>query len=153
SLSVRLAGSGRVALAVRIRPASRRGGGMTPSVDAFTAVVATGIYFQPACSARPRARKTLTFPLAAAAAAAGYRACMRCRPYRYPQTIEWSAPEFVCRGVRLILDGSLDRGNEDGLAGRLGISTRHLRRLFTLHLGVTPDGLARSARVHFARRL
>jgi AraC family transcriptional regulator of adaptative response / DNA-3-methyladenine glycosylase II len=78
---------------------------------------------------------------------------MRCRPYRYPQTIEWSAPEFVCRGVRLILDGALDRGNETDLACRLGISVRHLRRLFTLHLGVTPDGLARSARVHFARRL
>src|SRR4029453_2944919 len=37
--------------------------------------------------------------------------------------------------------------------GRLGVSARHLRRLFTVHLGVTPDGLARSARAHFARRL
>jgi methylphosphotriester-DNA--protein-cysteine methyltransferase len=122
-------------------------------VDAFTAVVTTGIYCQPACSARPRAENTRTFPLAAAAEAAGYRACLRCRPYRYPQTIEWEAPEFVCRGVRLILEGALDRGNEDDLARRLGISARHLRRLFMAHLGVTPDGLARSARAHFARRL
>jgi AraC family transcriptional regulator, regulatory protein of adaptative response / DNA-3-methyladenine glycosylase II len=50
-------------------------------------------------------------------------------------------------GVRLILDGALDHGNEDDLARGLGISARHLRRLFTVHLGVTPDGLARSARV------
>jgi AraC family transcriptional regulator of adaptative response / DNA-3-methyladenine glycosylase II len=59
----------------------------------------------------------------------------------------------VCRGVRLILEGALDRETEEDLARRLGISARHLRRLFTVHLGVTPDGLARSARVHFARRL
>jgi AraC family transcriptional regulator, regulatory protein of adaptative response / DNA-3-methyladenine glycosylase II len=122
-------------------------------LDAFTAVVTTGIYCQPACSARPRAENTRAFPLAASAEAAGYRACLRCRPYRYPQTIEWEAPEFVCRGVRLILEGALDCGNEEDLAGRLGVSARHLRRLFAAHLGVTPDGLARSARVHFARRL
>jgi AraC family transcriptional regulator of adaptative response / DNA-3-methyladenine glycosylase II len=122
-------------------------------VEAFTAVVTTGIYCQPACSARPRAENTLPFLLAAAAEGAGYRACMRCRPYRYPQTIGWSAPELVCRGVRLILDGGLDHCSEDDLARRLGVSARHLRRLFSMHLGVTPDGLARSARVHFARRL
>jgi AraC family transcriptional regulator, regulatory protein of adaptative response / DNA-3-methyladenine glycosylase II len=60
---------------------------------------------------------------------------------------------MVCRAVRLILDGALDHGSEAELGARLGLSARHLRRLFTTHLGVTPDGLARSARVHFARRL
>jgi AraC family transcriptional regulator of adaptative response / DNA-3-methyladenine glycosylase II len=55
--------------------------------------------------------------------------------------------------VRLILDGALDGGSETELGARLGVSPRHLRRLFSAHLGVTPDGLARSARVHFARRL
>jgi AraC family transcriptional regulator, regulatory protein of adaptative response / DNA-3-methyladenine glycosylase II len=93
------------------------------------------------------------FPLAAAAEAAGYRACLRCRPYRWPQSLSWTAPELVCRSVRLILDGALDRGSEAELSARLGVSARHLRRLFNAHLGVTPDGLARSARVHFARRL
>lgn len=122
-------------------------------MDAFTAVVTTGIYCQPACSARACTENTRAFSLAAAAEVAGFRACLRCRPYRYPQTIDWSAPEFVCRGVRLVLDGALDRENEDDLARRLGVSARHLRRLFMVHLGVTPDGLARSARVHFARRL
>jgi AraC family transcriptional regulator of adaptative response / DNA-3-methyladenine glycosylase II len=94
-----------------------------------------------------------TFALAAAAEAAGYRACLRCRPYRWPQSVSWTAPDLVCRAVRLILDGALDHGTEAELGARLGISARHLRRLFTEHLGVTPDGLARSARVHFARRL
>jgi AraC family transcriptional regulator of adaptative response / DNA-3-methyladenine glycosylase II len=53
----------------------------------------------------------------------------------------------------MILDGALDNGTEAALGARLGVSARHLRRLFTTHLGVTPDGLARSARAHFARRL
>jgi AraC family transcriptional regulator of adaptative response / DNA-3-methyladenine glycosylase II len=55
--------------------------------------------------------------------------------------------------VRLILDGALDNATEQELGERLGVSARHLRRLFTSELGVTPDGLARSARAHFARRL
>lgn len=59
----------------------------------------------------------------------------------------------MCRAVQLILAGALDGATEDGLGARLGVSARHLRRLFVEHLGVTPDGLARSARTHFARRL
>jgi AraC family transcriptional regulator of adaptative response / DNA-3-methyladenine glycosylase II len=55
--------------------------------------------------------------------------------------------------VQLILDGALDRGTEPELGRRLGVSARHLRRLFTSELGVTPGALARSARAHFARRL
>jgi AraC family transcriptional regulator of adaptative response / DNA-3-methyladenine glycosylase II len=55
--------------------------------------------------------------------------------------------------VRLVLDGALDNTTEAQLGERLGVSARHLRRLFTAHVGVTPDGLARSARAHFARRL
>ena len=47
----------------------------------------------------------------------------------------------------------MDRGTEADLGTRLGISPRHLRRLFDQHLGVTPDQLARSRRAHFARRL
>ena len=60
---------------------------------------------------------------------------------------------MVCRAVGLILDGALDGKTEADLGARLGVSPRHLRRLFVEHLGVTPDGLARSARTHFARRL
>lgn len=122
-------------------------------MGAFSGVVTTGIYCRPGCSARPRAENVRSFALAAAAEAAGFRACHRCRPYRWPQAVTWTAPELVCRAVRLILDGVLDKGTEADLGARLGVSARHLRRLFTVHLGVTPDGLARSARVHFARRL
>jgi AraC family transcriptional regulator, regulatory protein of adaptative response / DNA-3-methyladenine glycosylase II len=119
----------------------------------FSAVVTTGIYCRPGCSARPSKENVRAFPFAAAAEASGYRACHRCRPYRLPQAVTWAAPELVCRAVSLILDGALDQGSEADLGARLGVSGRHLRRLFKTHVGVTPDGLARSARAHFARRL
>jgi AraC family transcriptional regulator, regulatory protein of adaptative response / DNA-3-methyladenine glycosylase II len=122
-------------------------------VESFGAVVTTGIYCRPGCGARPRVENVKTYPLAAAAEADGFRACFQCRPYRWPQSITWTEPELVCRAVRLILDGALDRANEERLGERLGFSPRHLRRLFVANLGVTPDGLARSARAHFARRL
>lgn len=122
-------------------------------VESYAAVVTTGIYCRPGCGARPRSDHVVRFPLAASAEAAGYRACLRCRPYRFPQSAPTTSPDLVCRAVQLILDGALDAATETTLAARMGVSPRHLRRLFTEHLGVTPDGLARSARTHFARRL
>jgi AraC family transcriptional regulator, regulatory protein of adaptative response / DNA-3-methyladenine glycosylase II len=115
--------------------------------------VTTGIYCRPGCSARPNRENLTSYVLAAAAEADGFRACYRCRPYRESVLAPWTAPELVCRAVRLILDGALDADNEETLGSRLGVSGRHLRRLFQEHLGVTPDGLARSSRTHFARRL
>jgi AraC family transcriptional regulator of adaptative response / DNA-3-methyladenine glycosylase II len=93
------------------------------------------------------------YDTSAAAEAAGYRACLRCRPYREPQPQSYAGPELVCRAVQSILDGALDGAGEAALGARLGISARHLRRLFAEHVGVTPDQLARSRRAHFARRL
>jgi AraC family transcriptional regulator of adaptative response / DNA-3-methyladenine glycosylase II len=127
---------------------------MTAVMQAVAGVVTTGIYCRPGCSAQPLARNVRRFPVPAAAEAAGYRACLRCRPYRLPPVPVGIQSELVCRGVHLIVvDGALDTGTEASLAERLGVSARHLRRLFMNHLGVTPDGLARSARAHFARRL
>lgn len=122
-------------------------------VRSYAGVVTTGIYCRPGCGARPRSDHVVRFPLAASAEAASYRACLQCRPYRFPQPAVTTSPDLVCRAVQLILDGGLDAATETTLSARLGISPRHLRRLFTEHLGVTPDGLARSARTHFARRL
>lgn len=156
-----LAGSGRD----RARRASGRrtlsGSGQQPrraalipgKVTSYSAVVTTGIYCRPGCGARPRAENVRTFELAASAEAAGFRACLRCRPYRSASPIAPGAPELVCRAVQLIIDGVLDTGTEAALGARLAVSPRHLRRIFNDHLGVTPDQLARSRRAHFARRL
>ena len=122
-------------------------------VTTYSAVATTGIYCRPGCGARPLAENVRTFELAASAEAAGFRACMRCRPYRVAGPIAAGAPELVCRAVQLIIDGVLDTGTEASLGARLAVSPRHLRRIFTSHLGVTPDQLARSRRAHFARRL
>jgi AraC family transcriptional regulator of adaptative response / DNA-3-methyladenine glycosylase II len=122
-------------------------------VTTYSAVRTTGIYCRPGCGAKPRAENVSTFEQPAAAEAAGYRACLRCRPYRVAGTVPDSAPELVCRAVQLIIAGALDDGNEDVLGARLGVSARHLRRMFHEHLGVTPDQFARSRRAHFARRL
>jgi AraC family transcriptional regulator, regulatory protein of adaptative response / DNA-3-methyladenine glycosylase II len=124
-------------------------GGMTT----YSAVRTTGIYCRPGCGAKPLAENVETFELPAAAEAAGYRACLRCRPYRVAGTVADEAPELVCRAVQLIITGLLDDADETALAARLGLSARHLRRMFNDHLGVTPDQFARSRRAHFARRL
>ncbi len=122
-------------------------------MEAFSAVVTTGIYCRPGCGGRPLPGHVRPYVLAAAAESDGFRPCLRCRPYRSAPPVSWTGPELVCRAVQLITDGALDGHTEGELASRLGVSSRHLRRLFLAELGVTPDGLARSRRAHFARRL
>lgn len=117
------------------------------------AVATTGIYCRTDCGARPERRNVSEFALPAAAEAAGYRACHRCRPYRFDEPPGAIGPELVCTVLRLVCDGALDDRTESDLGALVGVSPRHLRRLFVEHLGVTPDGLARSRRAHFARRL
>src|SRR6266508_769866 len=138
---------------VRIRPATLRAMAYNKAMTTYSAVVTTGIYCRPGCSANPLAKNTRAFELAAAAEAAGFRACLRCRPYRVAGPVGSDAPELVCQAVQMIIDGALDDGTEAALADRVGLSSRHLRRLFLRHLGASPDQLARSRRAHFARRL
>jgi AraC family transcriptional regulator of adaptative response / DNA-3-methyladenine glycosylase II len=59
----------------------------------------------------------------------------------------------VGRAVRLIDEGALDREGVDELSGRLGVTARHLRRLFVEHLGSTPNAVAQFRRVMFAKTL
>ena len=110
--------------------------------------VSTGIC--PACPDEPETSVRFQLP---AAEVSRPRACYDCRPYRLAQTPGRSSPELLCRAVRMIVAGALDQETEAGLARRLGVSGRHLRRLFIAHLGVTADAFARSLRANFARRL
>jgi AraC family transcriptional regulator of adaptative response / DNA-3-methyladenine glycosylase II len=123
------------------------------AVEHYSAVVTTGIYCRPGCGARPDPDHVRPYASPAAAEAAGFRACLRCRPYRGAAPAVAADPDLVCRAVQLIVAGALDGGTENDLGRRLGVSARHLRRLFGVHVGVTPDALARSRRAHFARRL
>lgn len=122
----------------------------------FTGVRTTGIYCRPVCPARtPKAENCTFFPHAAAAEAAGFRPCKRCRPERAPGSPSWAeVPEVVSRALGLIAAGALDDGGSvDALADRLAIGARQLRRLFAEHLGAGPLAVAKARRVHFARRL
>ena len=120
----------------------------------YTGVRTTGIYCRPGCGGRPNAENTTAYRSAAAAEAAGLRACFQCRPYRVSDLEDWvDGPELVCRAVRLVIDGYLDLRTETELAAHIGVSARHLRRLFAEQVGATPDQVARSRRAHFARRL
>jgi AraC family transcriptional regulator of adaptative response/methylated-DNA-[protein]-cysteine methyltransferase len=121
----------------------------------FSGVRTTRIYCRPVCPVRPAQGRNVDFyPTAAAAEAAGYRPCLRCRPETAPFSPAWQGSQAtVHRAMRLIRDGALDRGGIDDLALRLGIGVRHLDRLFRRHIGASPLQVARTMRVQRAKRL
>jgi AraC family transcriptional regulator of adaptative response / DNA-3-methyladenine glycosylase II len=121
----------------------------------YTGVTSTGVYCRPVCPARTPARQNMRFyPHAGAAEAAGFRACRRCRPETGPGSPEWNVrADLAGRAVRLIADGYVDEHGVDGLARRLAVTERHLRRLLVAELGAGPLALARSMRMQTARRL
>jgi AraC family transcriptional regulator of adaptative response / DNA-3-methyladenine glycosylase II len=121
----------------------------------YTGVRTTGIYCRPSCPAiTPRQHNVQFFASAAAAQDAGFRACRRCRPDTTPGSPEWNVrADAVARAVRLIGDGVVEREGVDGLASRLGFSTRHVSRMVTDELGAGPLALARSRRAQAARVL
>jgi AraC family transcriptional regulator of adaptative response / DNA-3-methyladenine glycosylase II len=121
----------------------------------ITAVVTTGIYCRPSCPVAPPKPENVRFlPTAAAAQAAGFRACKRCRPDAAPGSPEWDTrSDLVARALRLIADGIVDREGIDGLANRLGYSRRQLQRQMIAVLGAGPVAVARAQRAQAARVL
>ena len=121
----------------------------------FIGITSTGIYCRPICPS-PHAKRVHVrfFPSAAAASAAGFRPCLRCRPEVAPGTPAWNGTSTtVSRGLRLISEGALDEAGVETLAARLGVSSRHLSRLFQRHLGALPTAVAQTRRLHFAKQL
>jgi AraC family transcriptional regulator of adaptative response / DNA-3-methyladenine glycosylase II len=120
-----------------------------------TAVATTGIYCRPSCPAQTPKPQNVTFYRAAAAAeAAGFRACRRCRPDAAPGSPDWDIrADLTGRALRLIADGLVDSEGVAGLARRLAVSERHLHRQLVAELGVGPLSLARSRRAQTARLL
>jgi AraC family transcriptional regulator, regulatory protein of adaptative response / DNA-3-methyladenine glycosylase II len=146
-------------------------GGMTPDHNAsyraimardarfdgqlFTGVKTTRVYCRPICPARtPRQENVVFFPTATAAQAAGFRPCLRCRPETSPDLAAWrGTSNTVSRAMALIETGALDAADVAGLADRLGMGERHLRRLFRQHLGASPVAVAQTRRVLLAKQL
>jgi AraC family transcriptional regulator of adaptative response / DNA-3-methyladenine glycosylase II len=121
----------------------------------FVGVRSTGIYCRPVCPARTPLRKNINFyrhPIEAESA--GLRPCLRCRPETAPGTPAWAGTSTtVTRALRLISEGLQDDLSLEDLAETLGVSTRHLRRLFDEHLGASPIAVAQLYRVQMAKRL
>lgn len=106
----------------------------------FVGVSSTGIYCRPICRVKlPKEENCSFFVSAAAAEAAGYRPCLRCRPELAPGLAPVDAAVRIARKAALIMeeDGPANRKLSD-LARLLGISERHLRRAFAAEYGVSP---------------
>ena len=122
----------------------------------FVGVTSTGIYCRPVCPARTPFRQNCTFHATAAAAqAAGFRACKRCRPESAPGSPAWNGTAAsVSRALKLIDAGALDAVEVavpvEALGDRLGVGARQVRRLFALHLGVSPVAVAQAKRLSAA---
>lgn len=132
----------------------------------FTAVTSTGIYCRPVCAVRPPRRENCRFfALAAQAESAGFRPCLRCRPEVAPGAVVWSVQDasgiLVQQAVRLLDAPDLwpataapsEGATVARLAERLGVSDRHLRRIFEAALGVSPLQYLQTRRLLMAKQL
>ncbi len=127
----------------------------------FTGVTSTGIYCRPVCSVRtPRRENCRFFAHAARAESAGFRPCLRCRPELAPQSLNWSIQDasaiLAQQAARLLDDPEAwdDEGpSARALADRLGVSDRHLRRIFEARLGVSPLQYLQTRRLLTAKQL
>lgn len=123
----------------------------------FTGVTSTGIYCRPVCSVRtPKRENCQFFELAAQAERAGFRPCLRCRPEVSPARLHWSTQDasqlLVQHALRLLEAPDAPQGTGH-LAERLGISDRHLRRLFEAQLGLSPLQYLQTRRLLTAKQL
>lgn len=121
----------------------------------FVGVASTGIYCRPVCRVRVPKRQNCSFyPSAAAAEAAGFRPCLRCRPELAPGYASVDAGRRLAHAAAsLIDDGALGDAGLDQLAARIGTGERHLRRVFAAEFGVAPVAYAQTQRLLLAKRL
>ncbi len=121
----------------------------------FVGVSSTGIYCRPICRVRIPKEKNCSFYISAAAAeAAGFRPCLRCRPELAPGLASVDAEARLARlaAQRMEADGLSDQ-TITGLADALGITDRHLRRVFAGEYGVPPIVWLQTQRLLTAKHL
>jgi AraC family transcriptional regulator of adaptative response / DNA-3-methyladenine glycosylase II len=122
----------------------------------FVGVTSTHIYCRPICPTRTPGRdRCRFFPSAAAAEQARFRPCLRCRPELAPGNAPVDAVGRTARiaAVRISAGVMNDEGSLETLAGEMGVSSRHLRRVLRQELGVTPVELAQTHRLLLAKQL
>lgn len=121
----------------------------------FVGVSSTQIYCRPVCTVKtPKAQNCSFFPSAAAAEALGYRPCLRCRPELAPGNASVDASGRLAQSAAgMIEDGSLNEASIECITQRLGVTDRHLRRVFKSEFGVSPVEYAQTHRLLLAKRL
>ena len=120
----------------------------------FAGSKSTWIYCRPICPAKPKRENVKFFNSAIEAERAGYRPCLRCRPESAPHSPAWvGKSETVRRGLNILLGHEFYDHDEDTFASILGVSSRHLRRLFQEETGKTAKQIADTNRLDFARKL
>ena len=121
----------------------------------FVGVASTRVYCRPVCSVRlPRRENCRFFASAAAAEVSGYRPCLRCRPELAPGNASVDSVARLAQGaIDLIENGVLEDGGIEHLAARVGVTSRHLRRIFESEFGVSPIEYAQTQRLLLAKRL
>ncbi|MGZ5582106.1 MAG: bifunctional transcriptional activator/DNA repair enzyme AdaA, partial [Usitatibacter sp.] len=121
----------------------------------FVGVATTRIYCRPVCTARtPNRDHCRFFPSAAAAEARGFRPCLRCRPELAPGYASVDANRRLAQSAAgMIEDGRLTDARLPDIAQALGVTDRHLRRVFQEEFGVAPVEYAQTQRLLLAKRL
>jgi AraC family transcriptional regulator, regulatory protein of adaptative response / DNA-3-methyladenine glycosylase II len=127
----------------------------------FTGVTSTGIYCRPVCSVKaPRRENCRFFRHAAQAEHAGFRPCLRCRPELAPHSVVWSVQDasyILAHQAARLLDSpeswAESAPSMERLASRLGVSERHVRRIFEAQFGVSPLQYLQTRRLHTAKQL
>ncbi len=121
----------------------------------FVGVTSTGIYCRPICRAKtPKAANCRFFANAAQAELEGFRPCLRCRPELAPGSSSMELSSRLARAAAQAIEaGALGEADLTQLAERIGVTDRHLRRLFRAQFGVTPIQYAQTQRLLLAKRL
>jgi len=123
--------------AVRERDAGRDG-------SFVYAVRTSGVYCRPACPSRlPKPVNVEFFDTPAAAEAAGYRSCLRCKPKEAPLAVRQA--ELVAAACRTI-EQAEEMPSLDQLAELAGLSPFHFHRVFKAVTGLTPKDYAAAHR-------
>lgn len=121
----------------------------------FVAVSSTKIYCRPVCTVKPPKLKNCSFyKNAATCEREGYRPCLRCRPELAPGHSSVDARNrLITDALSRIEDNALATESLETLADELGVSSRHLRRVFESEIGVSPVEYIQTQRLLTAKRL
>jgi AraC family transcriptional regulator, regulatory protein of adaptative response / DNA-3-methyladenine glycosylase II len=123
----------------------------------FVGVTSTGVYCRPICRVRtPMRRNCRFFAHAAGAEAAGFRPCLRCRPELAPGLSLVDSPQALAQHAARLIDQAAAEGRELAMpevAARLGVTDRHLRRIFGECFGVSPLAWLNTRRLLQAKQM